>query len=387
MMREQGLVPGEAPEGDANLSVANNSIPPAEAPEEAPIAQDPPSGPTVINLPGTPAPAEPPAAEPPATPPADAEADAKFMEELRRRTGRTDIASLDELLKPATPAPVAPVDKTEEDKVKEREQFRNEAFRHSLEVGNINMAQVEAFNRDHARKPEELAQAVFNNTQLSIDPTLAKLMAEDPDAANQELRERFEDAFFLNEEGGTWKSQDGISRINAIADEYMKTSHAAVLGVEDEFNGEMSMRQKAKDYHNIVSSTVSSIPEKLSFMVGESKDDQVEVSYVIPQEIRDSARNHLLSPAVFKMFGTGEADPAVIKQAFIQEIQRDQLGKIISETARSYHAARQEQIAQGRRNVPVSSPNSGSPLASGNEPPKSLALRQLEEARMRDSKN
>jgi hypothetical protein len=228
----------------------------------------------------------------------------KLLKALSKKAGK-EITSLDEFFNPK-------VEETPEDKEAKLQKRENEKITFGLQNNKITKKEIESFIED-SKNPEGLAYSFFAASQKELDSTLTE----------DEIQERFDERYSVNEDKDSAAYKLGQKEISFIAGNILKQKHANYLSLENEYSAFEKNTQSQADYRNSIikqapqfKKDVESVAEKIKTISVSGYEVELDSSIV------DGYKNQMLTPeysekAIANGWTLDELQSAMLNSAII----------------------------------------------------------------------
>jgi hypothetical protein len=273
-----------------------------------------------------------------------------LLEEIKKRTGRMDLKSLDELLaKPQTPEEKAAAEKKQKD----------EAVAYGLQNNLITTDALQAYIGDVNRTPREVALALFAQEER----------AADKEVTDEEIALRFGDFYHEGLPEDDPRRIRGQREMQSLAERHIAEAHKSVLGIEDTYRQHEEARTSATQYRQQVEQAFNTMPKEISLEIPFAGDLEADKKTAVNFKFTDASikkiQEQFLTPQTFKMLKSGDMTEEGLKGAIETALIRDNLPRLIAEAANSHASKRVEEVRAGLAGLP--------PASGGGIPPSTSA--------------
>lgn len=230
-----------------------------------------------------------------------------LIKALRKKTGK-EISSLDEFLNPKK-------EETPEELEAKANQREKNKITFGLQNNKITTKEIESFIED-SKNPESLAFSFFAASQKELDSTLTA----------DEIQERFEERYAINEDKESAAYKLGQKEIAFIADNILSKKHANYLSLEKEYAAHEKNTQSESEYRN---SIIKQAPQfKKDVEAAAEKIRKIKISgyeVELDSDILTSYKNQMLTPeysekAIANGWSLEELESAMLNSAIIDNL-------------------------------------------------------------------
>lgn len=263
--------------------------------------------------------------------------DEKLLKALSKKAGK-EITSLDEFFNPKA-------EETPEDKEAKLQKRENEKITFGLQNSKITKKEIESFIED-SKNPEGLAYSFFAASQKELDSTLTE----------DEIQERFDERYSVNEDKESAAYKLGQKEISFIAGNILKQKHANYLSLENEYSAFEKNTQSQAEYRNNI---IKQAPQfKKDVEAAAEKVRRINVAgYEIELDngIVDSYKAQMLTPeyserVIANGWTLADLEESMFNSAFIDN--RDEIMSAVLEADRLKHQAGLKGIVPPKNNQP-----------------------------------
>lgn len=353
----------------------NNRIIPVEGSQQAPPAGAPPAGAPPADAPpadappagtppaGTPPADAPPAGAPPAdTPPAGISIDDAAVKKYLKEKYGAEVEDLEAIAKPVE----KPL--TDEEKRAQEEKIKEDAIKFAITKNKFSAKDFEQFSKESQRKPEDVV----------FDIMKAKWSKDDPTLSEQDMKDRYEDYFKLNEAEDSWGRKARYPELLNIANNYFEQKYPSIVDAQTEYLTHLENIQDAEVYKKRVDRVFGEYKPVETFELevpveGDgTKTEKKTYSFSFSQEAIDEVKTSLLDEASFDSM-RGAKEDGIRKTAELALIRKE-LNKLVTAVAREHGNEVALRSKAGRKGIPPEqAPGAGGGSQNINLPPSSGA--------------
>ena len=274
--------------------------------------------------------------ENPAPPQATSISDQDLLRELSAKLGR-EITSLDELNQP-------PRVLTPEEQAQEVERVRAEATKYGLDNKLFTTKDLESYAVEKGRTPRETALEVFAQA----------IKSQNLNIGDEEIRERFSEWAFENEEDGHPLKAMKAQEMERIHNDYISSKYGAIAGIEGTYNEHATAIRAASEFGKKLDSAIASFvgdgskPHVMTFSVGEGQEPY---AYEVAPEVFKAIKESYQSGEVLQALGEKANDAKFINEIIINEVKSREFDKILFRVAESHKAKALLDFAAEREGV------------------------------------
>ena len=219
---------------------------------------------------------------------------------------------------------------TEEEKRAQDEKIREEALKFAITKNKFSAKDLEAFSKETQRKPEDLVFDIMKEKWKKDDPTLSE----------EDMQNRFDDYFKLNEAEDSWTRQARYPELLNIANNYFVAKYPAIANAQAEYQTHLQDVQDAEAYRKRVDRVFSSYKPTETFELevpadGDgTKTEKKTYSFSFSQEAIDEVKAALLEETSFAEM-RGQKDEGIQKAAELA-LLRKEFSKAVTAVAREH---------------------------------------------------
>ena len=256
------------------------------------------------------------------------------------------VESLDDIDKPAA------VVLTPEEEQAAAQQRQDAIRQFALKNKKVTSTDFDNYARETSIPVIDLAFKLFKDERIA-ELTKAKTPADKiPD--DKALLDEFNETHFQYAAEDDPKRVRSEKLLQQNVDQYLESKYAAILDLEEEYDGHQQTTQKRESYGKVIDKVVTGLGTEMDFeiIVDKEKNEKFPFKFKITPEVQTAIKKSYMNDASFSLFGQGNVNEELLQQAIRGNIIQREFSNIISEGALAYASTLIDDKAKGRRGIP-----------------------------------